>query len=449
MSLHQDVTSVKIRYFQSIVSYKMHLIDGSIGEGGGQIIRNAITYAALLKQPIKVHSVRAGRSKPGLRAQHVCGLQLAADICGGSLVGAEVGSTTFEFHPSSSRDTKDENKNPRTNICMDIGTAGSVCLLMQVGLPCWIFNPIVQFMELRGGTNAELAPQIDYLEEVLIPILSRYVPSQNYVEGQRSGNASAMLMDINVETRGYYPIGKGLVKCSLHPRLERFAGPIDPIVLMDRGKVISVHIKCFYAGKAPQFLASKMGRSASDFLRQNSCKEGLPELEKIKPSIEIVKHEPAVGTATGIIIIAKTSADCIFGASALGNRKERVEMTGIKAAQELISNLQSGGCVDEWLQDQIIIFMALANGESRIRTGSLTQHTRTAVDVARIMTGAVFTITKVDYPGEDQTVRNNDGEGHSTAYGKEGLDHGQHIITCRGIGFKRTRIKDTKGIRRL
>mmetsp|Transcript_13323 Transcript_13323/g.19954 ORF Transcript_13323/g.19954 Transcript_13323/m.19954 type:complete len:430 (+) Transcript_13323:197-1486(+) len=429
----------------------MHLIDGSIGEGGGQIIRNAITYAALLQQPIKVHSVRARRSKPGLRAQHVCGLQLAADICGGSLVGAEVGSTSFEFHPSTPRetDTKDENINARTNICVDIGTAGSVCLLLQVGLPCWIYNPSVQFMELRGGTNAELAPQIDYLEEVLIPILSRYVPSQNYLEAQRSGNTSTILMDINVETRGYYPIGKGLVKCSLRPQLERFAGPIDPIVLVDRGKVVSVHIKCFYAGNAPQFLASKMERSASEFLRQNSCKNGLTELEKIIPSIEIVKHEPAVGSATGIIIIAKTSANCIFGASALGNRKERVEMTGTKAAQELISNLQSGGCVDEWLQDQIIIFMALANGESRIRTGSLTQHTRTAINVARIMTGAVFEITKVDCSGEDQTVRNDDGEGHSTAYGKEGLDHGQHIVTCRGIGFKSTRIKEKKEISSL
>jgi len=409
----------------------MLVIDGSLGEGGGQIIRNSITYAALLQQPIKIHSIRAGRSKPGLRAQHVCGLQLAVEICGGSLVGAEVGSTTLEFHP---REKEKTNTDTDTHILVDIGTAGSICLLLQVGLPCWIYNPTAQTIELRGGTNAELAPQIDYLEEVLIPIMSRYIPCAVKTEGQQRGNLPASLMDIDIQTRGYYPMGKGTVTCTLRPQLETCAGPIDPIVLMNRGQVVSIHIKCFYAGKAPHSLASKMERSASNRLRQAPHKDGFLELEKIQPTIEIIKHEPAVGSATGIVIIAKTSTNCIFGASALGNRKEKIEMTGIKAAQELIYNLQSGGCVDEWLQDQIVIFMALAKGESKIRTGSLTLHTRTAIDVARIMTGAVFEITKVNVANNDQRIV-HEGDKNNSVYGKEDIIHGQHIITCKGISF--------------
>ena len=396
----------------------MQVIDGSKGEGGGQIIRNAIVYATLFQVPLRIHSIRAKRSNPGLRAQHVTGLQLAVDICGGSLSGAQVGSNTFEYHP---RGEKDEKQYVR-NLFADIGTAGSICLLLQVGLPCLIYNSYMDSLELRGGTNADMAPQIDYMEEVLLPTISRHC-----IRDTMDTDANIVVVDI--KTRGYYPIGKGVVNCSLHEVLHNFKGPMHPLILMERGRVESIHIKCFHAGKLPAFVASKMADAASRLIANSS----LEDVKNVTPSVELVKHEPAVGSASGIIIVAKTSTNCIFGASSLGNRKEKAEITGAKAAQELLDTLHAGGCVDEWLQDQLILFIALAYGESKILTGCLTQHTQTAIDVAKEMTGAEFQVMKVDDLVNDGTARSF----NQREYGKRDCIYGRHIISCKGIGFQK------------
>jgi len=230
---------------------------------------------------------------------------------------------------------------------------------------------------------------------------------------------------MDIITRGYYPVGNGVVKCSLRSDLRNFQGPINPITLMDRGKVTSIHIKSFYAGKLPDFVAKKMAKSALKLIKQFSHSD----LDGVEPTVEITKHDPAVGSACGIMIIANTSTNCIFGASSLQKRNEKAEKVGTRAAQELLDNLRSGGCVDEWLQDQLIIFMALADGMSQIRTGCLTQHTQTAIDIAIELTGAQFDVHKVDPSNEDKNIIFSD------EYGKQGCVHGQHIISCVGIGF--------------
>ena len=413
---------------------EMLILDGSEGEGGGQIIRNSIVYASLLKLPLRIHSIRAKRSNPGLRAQHVKGLELAADICGGSLTGAEVGSCVVEFRPEKSV-SKGGHKDKDSAIFCDIGTAGSICLLLQVALPCWLYNSnSINSLELSGGTNASMAPQIDYFQEVLLPMISKNCfhadDSQNNTDTDTATDTipNSNILDLDITTRGYFPIGNGVVHCSLHSDMKHFKGPIHPITLMERGEVVSIHIKCFYAGKVPEFVPNKMAKSASKLIKQSS----LDELNSIHPSVEIIKHEPAVGSASGIIIVANTSTNCIIGASSLGGRKEKAETVGARAAQELVDNLCSGGCVDEWLQDQLIIFMALADGTSKIRTGCLTQHSQTAIDVATKLTGAHFEVTKTGARNEIEAAS------YSEAYGKQGCVHGPHIITCRGIGFQHT-----------
>lgn len=420
----------------------MITIDGSRGEGGGQIIRNAIAYAALFQQSLRVHSVRAQRNPPGLRAQHKCSLQIAAEICGGELIDVNIGSCSFDFHPTivgarneynkSGHEVEEQEKsssllhrnpecssNDKEKLVMDIGTAGSICLLLQVALPCWIFNSSnVKLLELRGGTNASLAPQIDYMVKVLLPTISTQCFGQEDIA------------KIDIQTRGYFPIGKGIVKCSLNSILDSFRGPLQPIRLIERGHVVSVSIQCFYAGKVPRFVASRMGKAASDYLKNAAM--------GIRPTVEITKHEPAIGSASGILIIAKTDTNCIFGASALGNRREKPERTGEIAAQELLDDLKSGGCVDAWLQDQLIIFMALARGESKVRTGCLTLHTRTAIDVARQMTNAAFEIVKIE-SGQDES--SSKPTQSLNKYGEKGCIPGQHMIICQGIGFSKNNVK--------
>mmetsp|Transcript_564 Transcript_564/g.1005 ORF Transcript_564/g.1005 Transcript_564/m.1005 type:complete len:412 (+) Transcript_564:97-1332(+) len=401
----------------------MITIDGSRGEGGGQILRNAMSYAALFQQSLRIHSVRAQKNPPGLRAQHKCSLDIAAEICGGGLIGANIGSHSFDFHPISSSECRFRKQECKEKLVIDIGTAGSICLLLQVALPCWVFNSSrVKLLELRGGTNASLAPQIDYMLNVFLPIISRQC--FGYIVAQ-----------IDVQTRGYYPIGKGIVQCLLNPILETFQGPLQPIILMERGHVVSISIQCFYAGKVPRFVACRMGNAASNYIQKAL------NPSPVQPTIEIIKHEPAIGSASGILIIAKTDTNCIFGASALGSRSEKPERTVEKAAQELLDSLNSGGCVDAWLQDQLIIFMALAQGESKIRTGCLTLHTRTAIDVACQMTKAAFEIVKIDSAGQDDSSSSNHvvmkDDDDANKYGEKGCIPGQHIIICQGVGLRK------------
>nr|BAG61672.1 unnamed protein product [Homo sapiens] len=140
-------------------------VDGSIMEGGGQILRVSTALSCLLGLPLRVQKIRAGRSTPGLRPQHLSGLEMIRDLCDGQLEGAEIGSTEITFTPEKIKggihtaDTK---------------TAGSVCLLMQVSMPCVLFAASPSELHLKGGTNAEMAPQIDYTVMVFKPIVEKF-----------------------------------------------------------------------------------------------------------------------------------------------------------------------------------------------------------------------------------------------------------------------------------
>eukprot|EP00064_Thunnus_orientalis_P025690 superscaffoldBa00013692_g26094 len=132
-------------------------LDGSVMEGGGQILRVSAALSCITGSAIKVTKIRAGRSTPGLRPQHLSGLQLVSDLCSGSLQGATIGSTDISLTPG---------KIQSGNHTADTQTAGSVCLLLQVALPCVLYADASSQLCLKGGTNAEMAPQIDYTLKV-------------------------------------------------------------------------------------------------------------------------------------------------------------------------------------------------------------------------------------------------------------------------------------------
>lgn len=132
-------------------------IDGSVMEGGGQILRVSAALSCITGSPIRITKIRAGRSSPGLRPQHLSGLQLVSDLCSGSLQGASIGSTDISLTPG---------KIHSGTHTADTHTAGSVCLLLQVALPCALYADASSQLLLKGGTNAEMAPQIDYTVKV-------------------------------------------------------------------------------------------------------------------------------------------------------------------------------------------------------------------------------------------------------------------------------------------
>lgn len=382
------------------------VIDGSKGEGGGQILRNAISYANVLRKNLTLQQIRAGRSKPGLKAQHVTGLRLACEVSGGQLTGDQIDSLEISYQPSPLTPTAPAVTNlSERHLTGDIGTAGSTCLLLQAALPCALLGSSTPCqLILKGGTNATMAPQMDYWEQVFLPTLTdqcRLDPDQ---------------VQVTVIRRGYFPKGGGEV----HVRIQSCLRPLWPIKLTERGDVCEIRIRAFHAGRLPRHLAQSMADAAHKYLLKRITKAP-------RYNVQVVMEHQAVGSGLGILIVAKTTTGCLLAGSALSSPKKVANQVGIDAAAELYKTLQDGGCVDEWLQDQLIIFMALAEGSSEMLTGSLTLHTQTAIWIAEEMSGVKFEVIKL-----------SGGKAASqSGYGNDGRISGQHLIRCpQGLGFQ-------------
>ncbi|KAG9318340.1 RNA 3'-terminal phosphate cyclase/enolpyruvate transferase [Chiua virens] len=371
----------------SSIAHAVLHIDGSFCEGGGQLLRNAVSLSALLSKPISISNVRQNRRPPGLRKQHEAGIHLAAAICSAETQGVHVESTTVDFRPGSIQ-------LPQT-LTADTGTAGSTTLLLQVALPCLFFPPSsgipdrlptsesehthdagitctnAPVLTLLGGTNAILAPQIDYTQSILLPFLSRHLH---------------IAPTLVVHRRGYYPKGGGVVQCTV-PAIQ---GPLPPVVLTTRGAVTAVR-GCARVGGLPLCIAQRMAAGAHRALVASGPRVGIAAAQ-IGITAVRERDEDVVGGGGGVLLWAETEDGCVLGGSAVSTREKRPEVVGEEAAAELVRNLSHGGCVDEYLQDQMIIFLALAKGTSVVKVGPLTDHTRTAIHVAQLMTGAKFRI---------------------------------------------------------
>ncbi|XP_028919660.1 RNA 3'-terminal phosphate cyclase [Ornithorhynchus anatinus] len=354
-------------------------VDGGILEGGGQILRVSTALSCLLGLPLRVQKIRAGRSSPGLRPQHLSGLEMVRDLCEGRLEGGEIGSTEITFTPG---------KIKGGTHTADTKTAGSVCLLMQVSMPCVLFAASPSQLYLKGGTNAEMAPQIDYTVMVFKPIVEKF----------------GFTFACDIKMRGYYPKGGGEVVIRMSPVKQ-----LNAINITDRGTVTKIYGRTFVAGVLPLKIAKDMAAAAVRCIRK--------EIRDLYVNVQPVQEpkDQAFGNGNGIIIIAETSTGCMFAGSALGKRGVYADRVGIEAAEMLLSNLRHGGAVDEYMQDQLIIFMALASGVSRIKTGPITLHTQTAIYFAEQLTKAKFTINKSE--DEDDSSKET------------------YIIECQGIGM--------------
>ncbi|EDW78466.1 uncharacterized protein Dwil_GK16447 [Drosophila willistoni] len=349
-------------------------IDGSFLEGGGQALRNALSLSCILGRPVRIIRIRANRPKPGLSHQHLHGIDLLRSVTQAAVKGNHMGSTEVEFSPRQIR---------ADNYQVDTGTAASITLVYQVALPVLLFAGQFSRLEAFGGTNVAFAPPVEYMQEILEPNLRRF----------------GVTFNLNVVRYGFYPRGCG--RCILDVEPVSF---LKPIQLLDFGQLQEVKGWALCSGRVP--------RSAGRDMQQTALREIQRQWPQHNCNIQVVKlaHDKGPDNGGGFLMKAITSTGCILGSGIVGGKTVNGHELGARGVSELNGILKTEGCVDEHMQDQLIIYMVLAKGRSSIRTGALTNHTRTAIHVSEQMTGVKFDI-------ED------DGEGH-------------FVISCDGIGFE-------------
>ncbi|HOV51389.1 MAG TPA: RNA 3'-terminal phosphate cyclase [Methanothrix sp.] len=322
-------------------------IDGSYGEGGGQIVRTAVSLSAVTGKPVCIRRIRQGRPKPGLAPQHVQAITALAGICSAKTSGIEPGSMQITFAPGKIRGG---------SYSVEIGTAGSVTLLMQCLLPALLKadGPIV--MDVHGGTDVRWSPTVDYFRHVFLPALGCF----------------GVKATLDLRQRGYYPRGQGLVTLRVEPGALQFAH----LSASPKERVYGIS----HSGNLPEHVAQRQAESAVQLL------------EKAGFAAEVATEShrlPSMGS--GITLWSG-----FMGASSLGERGLPAEMVGRKAAEDLIMELEAMSAVDIHLADQLIPYLALAGGSYTARTA--TQHAMT-----NIWTAGHFLERKISLFTEDIT----------------------------------------------
>ena len=367
-------------------------IDGSMLEGGGQIIRVCSALSALLGTPIRLQKIRAGRPKGGLAAQHAAGLKLVSEMCGAALEGASIGSSTVTLRPGPLAQGG--------RFGADAETAGATMLMLQSALPCCCVTGAgggLTQLSLRGGTNVPFSPQLEYMQHITLPAIHRLL-------GVRA--------TMNLQKRGCFPRGGGEVAVDIEP----LPGSLPSFEMLERGRVAEIGGRVWSTGSlAHETLRSELVCECTAAIA------ALPELSTVPVTIEVSScgrgdEIPGGSSGCGVVLWAKTSSGCVLGGSAMLDKKSAnagaARQVAVAASQSLGAELRHGGCVDQHLQDQMIVFMSLAKGTSRFRSGPLTLHTETAMYMCGLLTGATFAVEKT-------------GPGPAV------------VIECRGIGFTR------------
>jgi RNA 3'-terminal phosphate cyclase (ATP) len=332
----------------------MLTIDGSYGEGGGQILRTTLTLATLTERPVRIDCIRAGRKNPGLRPQHLTGVRAAAAICGAQLEGDELGSQTLTFVPGGparpGEYTFDVAEAARG------GSAGSVGLVLQTVLLPLALTEGESSLTLQGGTHVPWAPSALYVEHVFLPQLAR------------------MGRDVHVEpTRwGFYPAGGGEIQVRITGR----EGSLSPIELTERGKLERIWGVAAVTN-LPAHIPQRMADRARDVLAEAGLQAQV-----------VPRRLRGTGPGAGIFLFAETStplhsATVPAGFTAYGRKGLPAERVAEMACDDLLAHQRSSGQVDPHLADQLVLPMVLAEGESQVTTSQVTQHLMTNIWVVQ------------------------------------------------------------------
>jgi len=340
----------------------MIVIDGSMGEGGGQILRSALTLSLVTGQPISITSIRAGRKKPGLRPQHLAAARAAAAIGQARLTGDALGSRELTFEPGGVKGGEHR---------FEVGTAGSTSLVLQtIFLPLALGNSPSQ-VTITGGTHVPWSPSYHYLAGVWLPMMRRI----------------GLEAELSWSSAGYYPAGGGEIRARIQP-----SGPIQPLDLRDRGELRRVE-GVSLVSNLPRHIAERQRRRAEQMLASLEVPIAIEE-----------QQPPSPGKGTAVCLQARFDHS-IAGFTGLGAPGKPAERVADEAVSAFWAFLHGDGAVDRYLADQILLPLALARGESRYRTEQFTRHLLTQAAVIRAFALADIAIPETPDWLEDVIVR--------------------------------------------
>ncbi len=343
-----------------ILELNMIHIDGSQGEGGGQILRTSVSLSLVTGQPFRITDIRGGRKKPGLLRQHLTAVKAAAEISDAKVTGAELSSTELEFRPGTVK--------PGT-YRYAVGTAGSATLVLQTVLPALLTASGKSSLELEGGTHNMWAPPYDFLTRSFIPLINRMGPK----------------IETELLRYGFYPAGGGRFTVDITP-----ASALKPFELTERGEQKSRDIRAVLAqlpgdiGKREIIMAAKK-----------------LEWDDMPLHIDQIRDSQGPGNVVLIILEYENVTEVI---TSFGQKGVKAEHVAVLAAKEASKYLKADAPVGMHLADQLLVPLAIA-GSGRFRTVSPTRHTQTNAEVIKEFLNRDITIDKHEGKVFEVTIR--------------------------------------------
>src|SRR5574338_70915 len=323
-------------------------IDGSHGEGGGQILRSALTLSCITKRPIQIENIRHNRKVPGLRPSHLSTIKLLGKICNAKIDGLSVGSTSITFCPGEIQNMKLQE---------NVGTAGSISLIIQAIIPAVALAGKKLELSISGGTDVPWSPTINYTKFVLAEAYSRM----------------GINFTLDVKKRGYYPKGGGLVELIVLP-----CNKLAPIELSKR-TTKNAKLICSYSGISDDEISGQLN-SAQDILQQKGF--------SVKSDI---KKENALNSGASLLIYSHDS-NSINGADELLDVKSKSAF-GKNTASAFIG-YDFGA--DTNLSDMMVTPLSVADGLSVFTVREISKHLETNLYITSKITGCKYGVGKID-----------------------------------------------------
>jgi RNA 3'-terminal phosphate cyclase (ATP) len=313
-------------------------IDGSYGEGGGQIVRTALSLSCLFQRPFRIFNIRKNRRRPGLMPQHLTCVKAAQHITGAEVKGDHKESAELFFSPGKVRPG---------HFSFDIGTAGSTSLVLQTLIPALTFSGHETTVSLTGGTHVPFSPSFHYLSTVFLSFLQRI----------------GIRVRLSLSSYGFYPRGGGRIQADISPVKK-----LNPLVITERGHFVELS-GYSGVGNLPLAIAERQKNTflhiITTVLRDLGGPSDIGLLEVKTP-----------GKGTFLDIAAKFD-HTIAGFTALGEIGKKAEDVADEAAGKFIKYFKTGAAVDSYMADQIALYLSLCNRESSFTASAITTHLTT------------------------------------------------------------------------